>query len=190
MRDREWNAYLASADGTVLATPRGTTISVPRKKNFAPFDPAIEAEANTWLSLWADKDGVSLKETLADVQDVELIVRTMDNVFARATGKESDKALVARLHRDIGAFRELASSKLDLATANVIQHADEHSNTRNELLLAYDTGDIQFCMWINLSKNPRVKTIEFGDLGIAIDIPKALALSSVAVRIMHFRLIS
>lgn len=81
----------------------------------------------------------------------------------------------------------MATAKIDHATAHVIQHADEYANARNEVLIAHDTGDIKFCMWINLSKNPRVKTIEFADLSISVDIPKSLALSSVAVRLIHYR---
>ena len=150
-----------------------------------PIDAMQEAEVNTWLSLWADREG-DLQETLQDAQACELVIRDMDRIAATAE-RIGDAELCARLKRNIMELRQMELQKIDRATAHIIQHADEHTNARNEVLLAYDTGDIKFCMWINLSKNPRVKTIEFADLSISIDIPKALALASIAVRLVHFR---
>lgn len=183
-KDAEWRAYLAAAEGTALVTPRGATVRT-RRPRVVPIDPTSEAEVNTWLSLWAERD-VDLRETLQDAQIAEYIIRDMDRIFATAE-RTGDRALIARLYRDIAALRDMATAKIDRATAHVIQHADDHANAKNEVLLAHDTGDIKFCLWINLSKNPRVKTIEFMDLAISIDIPKTLALSSVAVRLIHYR---
>lgn len=61
----------------------------------APIDAANEAEVNTWLSLWQEKEG-DLQETLADAQDAEDIIRDMDRLFAKAE-KNGDHLLVARL---------------------------------------------------------------------------------------------
>ena len=44
----------------------------------------------------------------------------------------------------------------------------------------------KFGLWVNLAKNPRVKSIEFTELAISTELPKSLALASVAIRAMHF----
>jgi hypothetical protein len=159
-------------------------VSTPRQR-VVPIDAQHEAEVNTWLSLWADREG-NLQSTLQDAQAAELIIRDMDRIAATAE-RTGNAEISSRLKRNIVELREMEMQKIDRATANIVQHADEHTNAKNEVLLAYDTGDIKYCMWINLSKNPRVKTIEFSDLSISIDIPKSLALASVAVRLIHFR---
>lgn len=187
-QDVEWRSYIAAAEGSALVTPRGATISTPRVR-VVPIDATSEAEVNTWLSLWAEKDSKDLKETLQDAQAAELIMRDMDRIAARAESN-NDTALTTRLAKDRDALREMQTQQIDRATAHIIQHADEHANAKNEVLLAYDTGDIKYCMWINLSKNPRVKTIEFADLNISVDIPKSLALASVAIRLIHYRFVN
>ena len=45
--------------------------------------------------------------------------------------------------------------------------------------------EIKFGLWVNLAKNPRFKTIEIPELGFVSELPKSLALASIAVRMLH-----
>lgn len=47
------------------------------------------------------------------------------------------------------------------------------------------TQDIKFGLWINISKNPRIKKLDFPGISLSVEIPKHLALTSVAMRILH-----
>ncbi|KAL2309838.1 hypothetical protein Nmel_006068 [Mimus melanotis] len=44
-----------------------------------------------------------------------------------------------------------------------------------------------FCIWVNLKKKARFKSHVFQEAGHGFDLPKSLALSSVAVRVLHTR---
>jgi hypothetical protein len=39
---------------------------------------------------------------------------------------------------------------------------------------------------VNIAKNPRVKRLDFATIAVSVDIPKHLALTSVAIRMLHF----
>lgn len=44
-------------------------------------------------------------------------------------------------------------------------------------------GSFQFALWVNTSKNPRMKTVEMPQMNLVIDIPKQIALASVSMRV-------
>ena len=44
----------------------------------------------------------------------------------------------------------------------------------------------KYGLWVNLAKNPRVKQLDFAELRIATELPKSLALASVAIRAIHY----
>lgn len=51
------------------------------------------------------------------------------------------------------------------------------------MLLTAQQGVLQWGLWVNTQKNPRFKSVEMSGLGIAVEIPKQLALASIALRV-------
>ncbi|XDV25146.1 hypothetical protein PO909_029119 [Leuciscus waleckii] len=47
--------------------------------------------------------------------------------------------------------------------------------------------NITLCLWANLNKNPRFKGYRFEEVGLGFELPKPLAVSDIAVRILHTR---
>jgi len=45
--------------------------------------------------------------------------------------------------------------------------------------------DFKYALWVNHAKNPRFKLIEVPDLNLTAELPKSLALASIAVRLVH-----
>ena len=45
----------------------------------------------------------------------------------------------------------------------------------------------KYGLWVNLAKNPRIKQLDFADLAISTELPKSLALASVAIRVIHYQ---
>ena len=73
--------------------------------------------------------------------------------------------------------------KIPLTT---FQKADEFASSKGEVLLCQKTTDIKYGLWVNISKNPRIKKIDFLPTPMSIDVPKNLALTSVAIRMIHY----
>lgn len=44
-------------------------------------------------------------------------------------------------------------------------------------------ADFKYALWVNHVKNPRFKQIEVPELGITAELPKSLAVASIAVRL-------
>lgn len=77
-------------------------------------------------------------------------------------------------------FHDTISKKLENITATLLIFSDRFISQKNEVLLNETTPLYGYGIWANLSKNPRNKEIEFGD--VRIEIPKAVAMASIAIR--------
>jgi cancer susceptibility candidate protein 1 len=64
-----------------------------------------------------------------------------------------------------------------------MQCADEYADDKGDVLLTAQQGPLQWGLWVNTHKNPRFKLIDFSGLGMTVEIPKQLALASVALRV-------
>lgn len=65
------------------------------------------------------------------------------------------------------------------------QRADEHMNERNEVQLSSLVDVLAWWgLWVNTSKNPRLKNVEFPGLSLSVEIPKQIALSNIAMRVV------
>jgi hypothetical protein len=70
-----------------------------------------------------------------------------------------------------------------------LQHSDEYANERNEIQRSAKLGVFMWGVWINTSKNPRLKVIEFSHLQVNVEVPKQIALASVALRVQVLPLV-
>ncbi|KAI9088741.1 hypothetical protein DFS34DRAFT_598231 [Phlyctochytrium arcticum] len=170
-------------------------------------NPQNETEINTYLDLWAvetlESDGeFSLNPLLAELPAAELLcAQVQHEVYSGSpTAKE-----ISRLTKHLLRLRELIHEKWDLTTAQVLQHVDQFGREPNEnFQMATSTQDYTFCIWGNLTKNPRCelylrrmsewrltsfqikryKSVEFGERHMSSGLPKPLVLSNVAIRMI------
>ncbi|QDZ17620.1 axonemal protein [Chloropicon primus] len=99
--------------------------------------------------------------------------------------EKQDEEEVARLSDYSHSLRQLTSDLIDKAYAYVLQYASKTPNEKNEFLVCEKSKGLKCGIWININKNPRVKVIEMPDLDIVAEIPKSVALATVAVRILQ-----
>lgn len=130
-----------------------------------------------------------LHGALALCHDNELLAAEVQRLVWGTVG--GDAATTALSH--VVAVRELTQQRLDAVTAHLLQHADELQNAKGEVVICAQspTGTTtqhpqcaaaKLGLWVNLAKNPRFKTIQIPQLGITAELPKPLALASIAVR--------
>ncbi|XP_041109850.1 dynein intermediate chain CFAP94, axonemal [Polyodon spathula] len=149
-------------------------------------DPSVPREINTFMNLWRDNkcvdiNSVWLKSTLA----ISLIDE-LDQLLAETPAFELNEKDVLEYKETILNLQNLTHCKLNSATEEILK--------RSNLLADTETGNMQtviknknltLCVWANLNKNPRFKGYEFSDTGLSFELPKQLALSDIAVRILH-----
>lgn len=131
-----------------------------------------------------------------------------DLSFAAAGARAANDArLGAQCARFTSQLRALAIEQVELATARVLQFADEYADTaatsssatssslsganaanRGEVRLSNAQGGVALGLWVNLlAKSGRGKKVDFGEaVGVAVDLPKAVLLQSLALRALHW----
>jgi len=150
-----------------------------------------EADVNTFLTEWGEKprfgaDPESMEATFADCTlctDLIAALR-LESVYAAAR----KKAKQAEWQHEIQLrLKEEMQKKIDGATADFLGRAEEFANQKTlQCMTCVPSRGCRFGLWVNLAKNPRIKAIDYAELEISSELPKALALASIAVRVVHY----
>uniref|UniRef100_A0A667ZPP7 Dynein axonemal intermediate chain 7 n=1 Tax=Myripristis murdjan TaxID=586833 RepID=A0A667ZPP7_9TELE len=142
-------------------------------------DPREQREINTYISLWRDNPEVNITPVLEQcdhtLQLIEELEGWLYDVREPAEGDKYQETLLS--------LQEMISSKLLLATEEILKNACKHSETEmSNMQTVVKDSNITLCLWANLKKN-----IYFEEAGIGFELSKQLAVSSIAVRILHTR---
>ncbi|KAJ3150288.1 Protein casc1 [Geranomyces michiganensis] len=158
-------------------------------------NPKNERDLNTYLDQWAEETGAgaegeddqgppSLLPLFNELPAAELLCSEIEHQLHGSLDplKETTAtSLTAHLLR----IRQLVHSKWDRATTQILQHVDQFAREPNEnFQLSASTHNYAFGVWGNLTKNPRHKVIEFGDLHMSTSLPKPLVLGNVSIRML------
>uniref|UniRef100_A0A3P9CP33 Dynein axonemal intermediate chain 7 n=1 Tax=Maylandia zebra TaxID=106582 RepID=A0A3P9CP33_9CICH len=151
-------------------------------------DPAVQKEMNTYMSLWRDDPEVNI--TLVELSAVcsnitNLFLQLVDeledflkDVTDPQEGQKYQKVLIN--------LQELIHSKHHLATEEILKSASENVSTETgNMQTVIKDDNITLCLWANLNKIPRFKSVSFSEAGLSFELPKQLAVSDIAVRILH-----
>jgi cancer susceptibility candidate protein 1 len=151
-------------------------------------DPSMEFELNTFLDTWASEDEPLLGDTMKSVQYCEQVAADLIAVMANAEAKADDDR-VELCRGFLKKLWELTVQKLDRGSAFILQHSDEltTADVKNELMLEQQLDGIKYGIWVNLVvKGFRMKPVRFNDVGIGVDVPKPVAVQTLAMRCMYF----
>ncbi|XP_078530232.1 dynein axonemal intermediate chain 7 isoform X2 [Lissotriton helveticus] len=148
-------------------------------------DPTIPQEINTFITLWKDEETEYNSTHLKICLAVKLIEK-LDSLLTETPQHELLPTDVARYKRTIRELQFVIYIKYNKATEFLLQHASS--------LADIETGNMQHVtknengkvrIWANLNKNPRFKGYTFPDGAFGFDLPRPMAMSSIAVRILH-----
>jgi len=147
-------------------------------------DPKLESQLNGYLNTLEENSVTALENALTFCQDNELVVREAEQ-FALAAENFGSPEIKNHHHTYLTKIRTLTANIIDRVTAHILQHADEFQNSKGEVQVQASVPSFKFGLWVNLAKNPRMKTIEIPELNFTSELPKSLALASIAVRMLH-----
>eukprot|EP00736_Rhodelphis_marinus_P006376 Rmarinus@m.27927 len=160
--------------------------------------PTVEAEVNTFLTTLVEDEAREMDPVMCQIKTAEEVAQLIDDQLCDAMewGEESP---VEKYQRLLYSTWDMQNRLMDRMSAHIVQYSDEHINDlnpdikvqaegaplRGDVKLAAACPCTQFGLWINLEKRSRTKFIEYPDVDIVLEIPKSLAMQSVAIRAIH-----
>ncbi|XP_062851617.1 dynein axonemal intermediate chain 7 isoform X2 [Trichomycterus rosablanca] len=147
-------------------------------------DPAVQPEINAFISLWKEDPTVQIQTVL---QQCALALRLTEELEL-LLNEETDSS-VAQVYQDtLLSLHHLIHDKIHLATEEILKWTKSCTDieTGNMQTVVQD-DNVTLCLWANLNKNPRFKGYHFTEVGLGFELPKQLAVSDIAVRILHTR---
>jgi len=151
-------------------------------------DVLSEGDVNTYLTTWSEAPTGTLWQALPGCSQAITLVRSLllSSAYAYSRGGVALKQHAWQMGLQKGLLACL-NAKLDGATAEFLQRSDEFYNKETQSCVAMLPAEgCRYGLWVNLAKNPRMKMIELPELSITIELPKALALASIAVRVTQY----
>ena len=150
-------------------------------------DVRSEAELNTYAAEWREAPRAGLAQTVQRAGATLGVCAALSREITRLRARGgADGVKAAALAEQTPPLRALALQQLDAASAHICQHADEFASDKNEVIEQAQADGLSYGMWVNLALHPRTKQVEFAGSGVVVEIPRTLALASIALRVVHF----
>ncbi|NXH12172.1 CASC1 protein, partial [Bucco capensis] len=151
-------------------------------------DPAVLQDINTFLSLWREDQQQDVQLVMEKGEQVLNLIEKLQLLLLDSPASEITEKEAAQYQESILELQNLLHQKYNAATEHLLKTATlyEDSETGNMQAVIRDKN-VTFCIWGNLKKKVRFKTHVFYGVQHGFDLPKSLAVSSVAVRILHTR---
>ncbi|XP_064276856.1 dynein axonemal intermediate chain 7-like isoform X3 [Passer domesticus] len=149
-------------------------------------DPTVPQEINTFMSLWRDDQDEDIQLVMKKEEVVLNLIEKLEFLLLEASPEEVTDKQRDQYQEVILQLQDLLHQKYNDATQNLLKIASmyEDSETGNMHTVLKDKN-ITFCIWVNLKKKERFKDHVFQEAGHGFELPKSLALSSVAIRVLH-----
>ncbi|XP_019898414.2 protein CASC1 isoform X2 [Esox lucius] len=147
-------------------------------------DPSVQKEINTFITLWKENTEVQFKPVL---NECALALQLLEELEGHLRDTP-EPAEALRYQETLLTIQALIHAKHNLITEEILKWSNAHSDieTGNMQIVVQDEN-ITLCLWANLNKNPRFKGFQFEEAGLGFVLPKLLAVSDIAVRILHTR---
>ncbi|XP_013366900.1 PREDICTED: protein CASC1 isoform X2 [Chinchilla lanigera] len=149
-------------------------------------DPSIPQEMNTFISLWKEETNQTFETVIKKSKLVlQLIEKLKLMLLETPTYNLRDKNII-QYEGSILELQELLHLKFNIATEILLRQASTLADldTGNMEKIIQDEN-VTLYVWANLKKNPRYKSVKFSNTQIGFEIPKILATSDVALRLLH-----
>ncbi|XP_072183313.1 dynein axonemal intermediate chain 7 [Excalfactoria chinensis] len=149
-------------------------------------DPTVLQEINTFMSLWREDQTEDIQFVMEKGEQVLNLIEKLQFLLLDALPSEVTEKETAQYQETILELENLLHQKYNEATEHLLKSAIlyEDPDTGNMQAVIKDKN-VTFCIWGNLKKKVRFKNHVFGDTHLGFDLPKSLAVSSIAVRILY-----
>ncbi|XP_043394618.1 dynein axonemal intermediate chain 7 isoform X9 [Chelonia mydas] len=149
-------------------------------------DPAVPQEINTFMSLWQENKNEDIEFVIEKGNQVLNLIEKLYFLLLDTPPNELKEKVFIQYQESILELQSLLHQKYNEATERLLKKANTYADSDSgNMEVAIKDKNITFCIWGNLKKNPRFKNHMFSDAENGFDLPKTVATSDVAVRILH-----
>ncbi|NXE47467.1 CASC1 protein, partial [Casuarius casuarius] len=149
-------------------------------------DPTVLQEINTFMSLWREDQNENIQFVMEKGKEVLNLIEKLQFLLLDTPPNEITEKETVQYQETILDLQNLLHQKYNGATEHLLKtdNMSEDSDSGNMQVVIKDKN-VTLCIWANLKKNIRFKNHVFHDVQHGFDLPKSLAVNSVAVRIFH-----
>ncbi|XP_029809507.1 protein CASC1 isoform X1 [Suricata suricatta] len=149
-------------------------------------DPSIAPEINTFISLWKEETNETLEDVIAKSKLVLNLIEKLRLLLLQMPSYGLEDKTIKQYQGSILELQELLHLKFNTATEILLRQAstlvDLDSGNMEKVI---QDENVTLYVWANLKKNPRYRSVRFSETQIGFEIPRILATSNVAVRLLH-----
>ncbi|XP_036155115.1 protein CASC1 isoform X1 [Myotis myotis] len=151
-------------------------------------DPSVAQEINTFISLWKEEKNETFEDVIAKSKLVLYLIDRLKLILLETPSHDLQEKSIMQYQGSIVELRELLHLKFNIATELLLRQASTLADldTGNMEKVIQDEN-ITLYVWANLKKNPRHRSIRCNEMQIGFEIPKILASSDIALRLLHTR---
>ncbi|KAL6075115.1 hypothetical protein STEG23_022554, partial [Scotinomys teguina] len=151
-------------------------------------DPSVAQEMNTFISLWEEETNETFEQVIEKSKLVLSLIEKLKLILLETPSCDLEGRTIAQHQGSILRLQELLSQKVDVATELLLREAstlaDLDSGNMEKII---QDENVTLYVWANLKKNPRYRSVKFSETQIGFEIPRILATSDVALRLLHTR---
>ncbi|KAL0027060.1 hypothetical protein WJX79_002717 [Trebouxia sp. C0005] len=140
------------------------------------------AGVHAYFAEAATRQHKDIASVLHTCQEYYTLIRQCQQVHLAALQK-GDTDLQQQCQKCVQQWQTVLEDAIDAHTASILQNPEEYQDEAGGMQVCSQTSMLKYGLWVNTSKNPRLKTVDFPKLGISLEIPKLIALASVALRV-------
>ncbi|XP_045410153.1 dynein axonemal intermediate chain 7 isoform X7 [Lemur catta] len=149
-------------------------------------DPSIAQEMNTFISLWKEETNQTFEEVIKKSKLVLNLIGKLKLILLETPPCDLQTKNIVQYQESIVQLQELLHLKFNVATEILLRQAstlaDLDSGNMEKII---QDENVTLYVWANLKKNPRYRSIRFSETEIGFEIPRILATSDIALRLLH-----
>uniref|UniRef100_A0A8C0IM15 Dynein axonemal intermediate chain 7 n=1 Tax=Chelonoidis abingdonii TaxID=106734 RepID=A0A8C0IM15_CHEAB len=150
-------------------------------------DPAVPQEINTFMSLWQENKNEDIEFVIKKGNQVLNLIEKLNFLLLDTPPNELMEEVIVQYQESILELQSLLHQKYNEATEHLLKKASTFADSDSgNMDVVIKDKNITFCIWGNLKKNARYSTkVTLFQIKNGFDLPKTVATSDVAVRILH-----
>ncbi|XP_062839307.1 dynein axonemal intermediate chain 7 isoform X2 [Anolis carolinensis] len=153
-------------------------------------DPMVRQEINTFMSLWKEDTNNDIFTVIEKGNRILDLIEKLEMCILDTPFHELSSKDVTQYHDTILQLQALLHHKYNEATEHLLKQASNYAESESgNMEVVIKKQNITLCVWANLKKNPKFRSMSFYDDQKkpcnGFDLPKPLAICDVAVRILH-----
>ncbi|KAI5158797.1 Dynein Intermediate Chain Cfap94, Axonemal [Manis pentadactyla] len=148
-------------------------------------DPSVSQEINTFISLWKEETNETFEKVIVKSKLVLRLIDKLKLTLLETTLYDLQSKNI-QYQGSILELQELLHLKFNKATEILLRQASSLADLDSgnmEKIIQDETVTLH--VWANLKKNPRYRSVRFSETQTGFEIPRILATSDIALRLLH-----